>query len=415
MRLLPLDSLRGIAALSVVIHHCLLVFPESFELLFDRGTPITESRDWMAALLTLTPPALLWSGREAVVLFFVLSGFVLALPFISGRGPHYIPFAARRAIRLLMPCIAVVLLVAALAPFIGRAPRPDLSPWVGMSWTEPVTPWLVLQHMFLIHDLYPLNNVLWTLEYELAASLAFPLLVRVAGLPLPTAAVVGLGAMAVGVAEARLLGGNAVGALTATPHFLLGILLARHRESILATLSSASLLRFIALCALCYVLLRFRWIVPLPGAACDLANGLGAALLIALVLCSPRIQVLLSLRPVVWLGTVSYSLYLIHVPLIVGALHLAPQDLPPAMVLAGVVPLSLLAAAVLHRLVELPSIAIARQLAARLEPAPPRPGATATSPPSRLGTARRAGHSRPTNGPRRADRVSRASDFGDER
>jgi peptidoglycan/LPS O-acetylase OafA/YrhL len=51
-------------------------------------------------------------------------------------------------------------------------------------------------------------------------------------------------------------------------------------------------------------------------------------------------------------------------------------------VLAGVVPLSLLAAAGLYRLVELPTIALGRRLAARVEPDPKRSAATAAWPPT---------------------------------
>lgn len=382
MRLLPLDSLRGIAALSVVIHHCLLVFPAFEPLLFDRGLPITETRSWSTALLTLTPLGLLWSGREPVMLFFVLSGLVLALPFVSGRKPRYLPFATKRIIRLLAPSGVVVLLVAFGLPHLPREFRPDLSDWFALSWTSHVSVPLVLRHLFLVHDYYPLNNVLWTLDYELRASLVFPLLVLIAGLRLPVVAGVAFAAFAVGVVATRLLGSTYLDVLVVMPHFLLGILLARHRAALLDWFGGLGAGSRIGLWLVCFLLLRIRWLVPLPGALCDLANGFGAALLIALVMSSPAAQAVLSRGALVWLGQVSFSLYLVHVPLILLALHVVPADIHPALVLAGVVPLSLLVAAGLYRLVERPTIALGRRLAARFEPDPNRRAATADWPPT---------------------------------
>ena len=134
-RIAALDSLRGIAALSVVIYHCLLVYPEAFAVLGGQGRNFLRGGGLEVLLLTATPPSLLWSGREAVLLFFVLSGFVLVLPFLSPHPPAALPFLARRSCRLMLPCAAVVLGVAALLPLVGAAPEPGLSAWFNeMSW-----------------------------------------------------------------------------------------------------------------------------------------------------------------------------------------------------------------------------------------------------------------------------------------
>lgn len=69
-----------------------------------------------------------------------------------------------------------------------------------------------------------------------------------------------------------------------------------------------------------------------------------------------------------WLGRISYSLYLIHVPIIVGVAHSFPHA-PKAALIAIAVPVSLAVAEVLNRLVEAPSencgIWLARQLRRR--------------------------------------------------
>jgi peptidoglycan/LPS O-acetylase OafA/YrhL len=72
-RLPELDGLRGLAALTVFFSHVIGLFPghEAFR-------------------VQKTPLHILWDGNAAVVFFFLLSGYVLALPFVD---------AGRRAIR----------------------------------------------------------------------------------------------------------------------------------------------------------------------------------------------------------------------------------------------------------------------------------------------------------------------------
>src|SRR3974377_2404311 len=89
-RIAHLDSLRGLAALIVVFHHCLVTFP-MFWSVYQRPATTTLMR-----VLGNTPLPLPWGGPEFVLVFFTLSGFVLSLPFWSGKGLTYDQFAVRR-------------------------------------------------------------------------------------------------------------------------------------------------------------------------------------------------------------------------------------------------------------------------------------------------------------------------------
>ncbi len=78
-RLEELDSLRGIASLTVLIGHFIGVFTliqmDTSDLGFSNAIN----------LLKYSPLHIIYAGHEAVILFLVLSGFVLALPYIKGK------------------------------------------------------------------------------------------------------------------------------------------------------------------------------------------------------------------------------------------------------------------------------------------------------------------------------------------
>ena len=100
-RIEALDSVRGIAAFIVVIHHCFLMRPVYSDFFFSNWkTPATGLVSW---IFLYTPARIVWAGYEAVTLFYVLSGLVLALPWVEGRPPDYKKFAIRRMCRLYIP------------------------------------------------------------------------------------------------------------------------------------------------------------------------------------------------------------------------------------------------------------------------------------------------------------------------
>ncbi|MCB4824228.1 acyltransferase family protein [Roseicella aerolata] len=367
VRIHALDSLRGVAAFSVMIYHCLLVWPSLYETLGGKGVPFfrTEQDPLAIGLLTVTPPSLLWSGREAVILFFVLSGYVLAQGFLRSPQP-YLPFVTRRACRLLLPCIAIALPVALLAELLGPVSQPEVSEWVTGHWNDTVSPRLIASHALLLEEPYGLNSPLWSLHYEWRISLLFPLLVMLAAAGPGMAMAASLACAALAVAEMRLVGSNWLSTLIFVPHFMLGVLLAREGTRLPAQIADMAPRARLGLLTFCYLLLNVRWLVPAPGLVIDLFNAAGAALLIALVLASARAQAGLAWPPLAWIGKVSFSLYLVHVPVILAALHLAPTGLPLWTVLAAAVLLSLLLAWGFFHLAERPSIWLGRTLFGRL-------------------------------------------------
>ncbi|PGK22483.1 hypothetical protein CN902_26640 [Priestia megaterium] len=102
-RIDSLISIRGIASLVVAIFHCLLSF-----MFFYKANYFNEFSNDTIALFTLSPLHTIWAGKEAVFLFFILSGFVLSIPFYKGEAPKYRVYIVRRFFRIYIPHIVII-------------------------------------------------------------------------------------------------------------------------------------------------------------------------------------------------------------------------------------------------------------------------------------------------------------------
>jgi peptidoglycan/LPS O-acetylase OafA/YrhL len=344
-RVAGLDGLRGLAALYVVLFHCwLLTF---------HGFPANHGPWWLGWLLY---------GHLAVVFFFVLSGFSLAIsPARNGwRLGGVLRFARRRAWRILPPYWAALAFSLAIAWVVTPQPH-----------SGPPTARTLLVYGLLLQDILkaPLpNGAFWSIGVEAGLYLVFALLLL---LRRRGGAVVVLAAAAVPVIAIGLLHptGSPVNQLTGltplfTPIFALGMVGAgvvaageRTRRlpwHWLAALAAAPVLLLMVLGGSVWTVDNYYWI--------DLAVGPAIALLLVAVATrrpAPLVW-LLATPPVRSLGRFSYSLYLIHLPIVVVVSrnlvgrHVAP-GLPAFWVTLGVsLPISLATAWVFSRVFELP-------------------------------------------------------------
>ncbi|MEB0307040.1 acyltransferase family protein, partial [Cryobacterium sp. 10I1] len=138
-RLVALDALRGVAAGIVLVHHVSMTAPGIAAAYQSTVGVDTGSAGWWS---TLTPLKFLVAGPEFVLVFFVLSGFVLVRsPLASraastanglaARGYDWVAYYPRRIIRLAIP---VVVSVALAAAWILLVPRAGID--VGGSWLK---------------------------------------------------------------------------------------------------------------------------------------------------------------------------------------------------------------------------------------------------------------------------------------
>lgn len=355
-RLPELDALRGLAALFVLVHHAVQLIPRI------EHPDIPGLGFLRYTLIHLTPLRVFEFGRSAVLFFFVLSGYVLVRALIQGGSPGVAAFAAQRTVRLGLPVVASVLLSLGLWWAFADPQLPEA--WREHSlytWLIPPTVGQVVGNALLLgtNDSMRLNVVLWSLVHEWRLTLLLPLVLlfrgRVALLAALLLAATWIGIMGGATENRVLLGPQMHSTVAATFYFAsaigAGAALALWLGPDMPVLGRETRLAGAVAC------------VALFGMASDLAVYLGSVLLIVLARQPGRFRDVLRSGPAVWFGRISFSLYLVHVPVLVAMLHALHDWMPPAlMAFIGAV-LAVLVAVCFFHLVEEP----ARRLARRVE------------------------------------------------
>lgn len=382
-RVRALDGVRGVAALVVVLHHALQVDP-TFARVQARESAAGEGPVVWA--LTHTPLHVVWAGEEAVLVFFVLSGFVLTLP-ATRRAVRWREYYPRRLLRLYVPVWgSLVLAVALTAALAGRADD-AASPFLRDRALAP--PGEVWHDAALLSGTGLLNSPLWSLRWEVLFSLALPLyllaLRRRSGRWALVDAAVLITLIGVGTATHSL-------ALRYLPVFGLGVMLAYHQDRLIAATDWLEHHRrpgflWAAVAVGVSTLLTARWLVdglpfthPLLEAGASGASILGATAVVVLALRWAPCAQALERGPAQWLGARSFSLYLVHEPAIVAVALLVAPAAGTWFAAAGGAVVAVAVTMAFYRLVEHPSIGLARRAGELFRPAPSRHPPAATAP-----------------------------------
>ena len=369
LRFTYLDGLRGLAALYVVISHVLLL-------------------QW-AQLPFFNKFARY--GIFGVVVFIVLSGYCLMLPVARSKKGQIsgglLDYLKRRGRRILPPYYGALFLCLLLAVLILGVQKVTGLDWSDVGSANLFSPnfhfFDVLSHLLLIHNLhsaaptnfnsslpiYRINGAMWTVATEWHIYFVFPVLLlpvwRRFGLlaVVTTAFLVGIGPhyLLHGFIEAAhpwFLGLFAFGMAAADIGFSQKPFLILIRKS-LPWGMLATMFAFVAFLTEWPLLGLDRWIN-------ESFAGIGAACL--LIYCTnflidgkviPTVLRLLEMPWVIALGSLSYSLYLVHAPVLVLVHHLLLSlQLSPIMIAATLlvvaVPMSVLIAYLFHLVFERP-------------------------------------------------------------
>ncbi len=302
-----LDSIRGLAALTVINEHFVIAY----------GLPCKSQS--CQQLLDYSPLHIGWDGGAAVSMFFVLSGFVLSLKYFCTIHPAYtqtfslLPFITGRIYRIWLPYCVILLISALLYQHTLETPllKTLLTPsdWIVNMWrNNPLTLMDKVRESFLL-KLPPAIILLpqaWTLTIELVLSLLLP---------------VGLLLAERGTFWLIFFSLFSVCCLDVSPfllHFLSGLMIARHYRIIVDYLTRRLWMRrSILLMGLFFYTSASTFPPSFGDSVISLVQGLGASLIILYALSSSRTQGILSNSILRQIGKVSYSAYLIHMAILI--------------------------------------------------------------------------------------------------
>ena len=275
-RLVEVDALRGVAALAVVLFHYTTRFTELFE--------------------PIQPPTFSFPhGHYGVNLFFIISGFVIFMTLEKTARP--MDFVVSRFSRLFPAYWVAIMLTFSITHLLGLPGK----------LVDVIT---ALENLFMVHSLFHIrhvNGVYWTLEVELLFYCGMFLLYqfrRLHQIHYALLALLALRLIYFGLAKelgielswtiSRLL------ILEYIPWFSLGI-------SIYLATSRRN---------------KGEWRRPAVTAGCAImtllivdslfVSALAVALGAAVILAASGYASLLRHRILVWLGAISYPLYLLH-------------------------------------------------------------------------------------------------------
>ncbi len=306
-RLNFIEGLRGLAALYVVFQHiCSMIDP------LRRLEKPGAQPEWLSIVTHG-----MWFGGLAVAAFIVISGYCLQLSLYNrgdGRIQGLSQFLKRRCWRILPPYYACLVLSLVVCWLVTRNQS-------GLPWSQylPVTWENTAAHFAMIHNLrpewmYKINGVLWSISIEFQLYFLFPVLVailwKLGRIALPV--ILGIIAAIILITypqSAKLF-------VHFLPLFGLGMCAAsvafkKESKKVPTTLLwSISLLALIATIVACETTKEF-WIR-------DSLCGISLAAFLAASGISPisPISKLLGAKPLVFLGSFSYSLYLMHHPIL---------------------------------------------------------------------------------------------------
>jgi peptidoglycan/LPS O-acetylase OafA/YrhL len=300
-----LQSLRGLAALWVVLYHLDLTR-------WAHGS----------SLLPVPGPRIGWLGVD---LFFVLSAYLLGQPFLDGRARPYGRFLSDRFMRIAPAYYAAALLAAGVVLYFSpHSFKPaNVAPSL-LFLTNMNTTWY-----------FALNPAFWSLAVEMQFYLLLPFMARLFvgrrwpfGLALCVAVAVVVRTVTFqwgGVQgpdfnplkPSDLLFFGTFGMPSFLAHFGLGLAACRLRTVHWPGLA--------ALAAVPLVLVpTWLWIGrdsivfgfdSLPGQVLVRPIAAAGFALLLLAAATPgAVQRVLAVRPLRWLGDMSYSLYLVHIP-----------------------------------------------------------------------------------------------------
>ena len=315
LKVIYLDGIRGIAAFLVIIHHFYLAFYPAYPL--EKGNLLFIHQNFYERLFYRSPFLFLVNGRFLVLIFFILSGFVLSKKEHTERSTNDLKEATfRRFTRLYLP-VAFSLSIAILLNRLSlnysleaeRLTKSTFLLTLNSSLSIPTFLREILYSAMLTGN-SSLNPVLWTISIELYGSFfvyaicavtrgiknRLPVLLIISGLMILTHNIeysAFLLGMLLNYTNKIYIYHNAKKVIMIAVGIVLSLLLGGYTANTKGTFYEL----------LPHVFTDYTLII----------NLVGAFSLVALIQHSKTTQKILSINAFSFLGNVSFSVYLIHI------------------------------------------------------------------------------------------------------
>lgn len=168
-----LDDARGLAIILVYLRHCEVFLPPQLDHSLDNArqfaVDVFSGKFDLPTFLTfviLLPGRLGW---VALPIFYVVSGFCIHLTYCASSRPSLKAFYVRRFFRIYPAYLLALLVFATVFPG-SSLPFTKLTHWAQL-----------ISHIFQFHNLsditlYSINGSYWTIAVEVQLYLIFPLL-----------------------------------------------------------------------------------------------------------------------------------------------------------------------------------------------------------------------------------------------
>lgn len=345
LRIIALDALRVIAAFIVLAQH--------FRLVFELRWP-----EWLRKGL--------FDSKAAVMLFFVLSGYVLSLS-LGSKAPSfnaYVKFGVRRLLRLYPVYWAALLLAFMVLLAVQQTGAGQVT---GLPAWFLDAPGLQLKQWFLQSTLvapgmksdFDLPTV-WTLMTEAKVSIVFPFLAWSILRSSPPIACALVAALVLG---SHWLDQHIVGTAAFLGMFALGTLLCRVPPAVWTRLNNTTWSGLLLLGLVLYATISWRYVMPSIWLGYYLC-GLGSLILIAGTIHWPLMRSALTRLQHLLRIDLSYSIYILHYPVLVALKKIAGPAVATSPWLAFILAVTLTVALglLLHYTLEQPAIELGRRL-----------------------------------------------------
>ncbi|MED1209368.1 acyltransferase [Bacillus paranthracis] len=305
-----------------------------------------DNKPFVMYLLKETPARLIFSsGNESVIIFFVLSGFVLYRS-IQNNYDSYRSFLLKRICRIYIPYIVAILIAILCQTTMSKYGISDLSEWFNRSWTLESSLSLIVQHILLVgkYNTDAYNGVIWSLVHEMRISIIFPLVLMVCLRKTLRDSLLTLFSFSICSVVILLLFHSSLTltsyALTLhyTVLFLLGALVAKYKNNVIVFYSNRTKNEKIAWFLLAILLYMYEGLI---GEIKVLNNfilrdyvvAISACLFVILSLAVSTLSSLLRNKYLLYLGKISYSLYLYHIISLFSLIYMLHEILPLPIIL----------------------------------------------------------------------------------